>query len=246
MQPLAVVPDKRIRRRFLAVGNCFWRHLSLFVIVASWTWGALRRWAPREINGWTLGHFFKVALLQTAGTWVLLWLLLKHDGQKVSDLGLRKAQLKKSFLPGVLFGLGILVICNVFIPWLTRHWFSGPEPVQMENWFRSLEAIPAWIFLAWIAGGLTEEASRAFILTRFERTFGRAGLILALILSSIIFGLGHLYQGQAAAFTLGVSGALYAMVYLRRRSCWEAAIAHATFDTIAITMLFSVYLRRSG
>jgi membrane protease YdiL (CAAX protease family) len=245
MQPLAVQPGKRILRHFSAVGNWFWRHLSLFVIASGWTYSALRRWAPREISGWTLGHLFKIGLLKTAGTWVLVWLLLKHDGQKVSDLGLRKAQLKKSFLPGFLFGLVIFAVSNVFIPWITQNWFSDSESVLTGNWFRSPVAIPVWIFLGLIAGGLTEEVSRAFVLTRFERAFGRVGLIIAIILSSVSFGIGHLYQGHGAAFSLGISGALYALVYLRRRSCWEAVIAHATFDTVGITILFCMYLRRS-
>jgi len=167
-----------------------------------------------------------------------MWLLVKHDGQKLSELGLRQEQLKRSFVTGIPFGVGILVVCNVLIPTLTRGWFPGPEASPIGNWFQSLRAIPAWIFLGLIAGGLTEEAERAFVLTRFERTFGRAGLIVAIVLSSVMFGLGHLYQGNAAAFSLGVGGVLFALVYLRRRSCWEAVVAHGTFDAIGITMIF--------
>jgi membrane protease YdiL (CAAX protease family) len=208
------------------------------MIVASWTLTTLHRFSPRDAAGWSLGHLFKFALLATAARWVLMWLLVKHDGQKLSELGLRQEQLKRSFVTGIPFGVGILVVCNVLIPTLTRGWFPGPEASPIGNWFQSLRAIPAWIFLGLIAGGLTEEAERAFVLTRFERTFGRAGLIVAIVLSSVMFGLGHLYQGNAAAFSLGVGGVLFALVYLRRRSCWEAVVAHGTFDAIGITMIF--------
>jgi membrane protease YdiL (CAAX protease family) len=244
MKPPAVEPAKR--SHFSAIGNCLWRHLSLVVIVASWTYGALCRRPPHEIAGWTLGHLFKVSLLQTAATWMLVWLLVKHDRQKLGDLGLRGQQFKRSLLPGILFGLGIFALCNVLLPPLIRRWLSSSEAVLNGNWFQTAAAIPLWIFLGCVAGGLTEEVSRAFVLTRFERTFGRAGLVIAIILSSVFFGMGHLYQGHAAAVSLGFSGALYALVYLRRRACWEAVVAHATFDTIGITLLFCMNLGRSG
>jgi membrane protease YdiL (CAAX protease family) len=246
IQPLAFEPSKCTPRRLSAVWRRLSRHLSLFVIFASWILGLLRHWSPREITGWTLGHLFKVALLQTAVTWVFVFLLLRNDRQKTSDLGLRKAQLRSSFLPGICFGLVIFAICNIFTPWLARHWLTDSNAAQTANWFRGIEAIPIWIFLGWLAGGLTEELSRAFVLTRFEKSFGRAGLIIAIILSSIIFGLGHLYQGQVAAFSLSIGGAFFGLVYLRRRNCWEAAISHATFDTIGITLLFVMNWGRSG
>jgi membrane protease YdiL (CAAX protease family) len=246
MQPLAVEPGKPVLRHFSAIGHWLWNHLSLCVILASWTYEASRRWTPRDVAGWSFTRFFAHALVGTALSWIFIWLLLKRDGQRVSDLGLHKQELKTSFVPGILFGFGIFAISNVLLPQLTRHWFPASEGLQTSNWFQNPAAIPAWIFLGWIGGGLTEELSRAFVLTRFERTFGRAGLITALILSSIIFGIGHLYQGQRAAFDLGITGALYGLVYLRRRSCWEAAVAHATFDTIGITILFCMHLGRHG
>jgi membrane protease YdiL (CAAX protease family) len=232
VESLPVQPDKPAAPHLLVIGHWLWRHLSLLLILASWAWAALRRRIPRDVADWSFARFFAHALAGTAVTLVVIWLLLKHDGQKLSDLGLRKPQLKKSFVPGILFGFAIFVISNVLLPQFSRHWFPASEPVQTHKWFQTWSAIPGWILLGWFGGGLTEEISRAFVLTRFERTFARAGLITALVLSSVVFGIGHLYQGQRAAFDLGITGALYALVYLRRRSCWEAAIAHATFDTI--------------
>ena len=168
----------------------------------------------------------------------MIWLLVHHDSQEIRDLGLSKELFKRSFVPGILFGFSIFIFCNFGVPLLTRGWFPHGEVVPAGNWFQSLSGIPAWIFLGWIAGGLTEEASRVFVLTRFEQTFGQTGLMIAFVATSVMFGFGHLYQSKDAAFSLGVSGALYALVYLRRRSCWDAVVAHATFDTIGITIMF--------
>lgn len=235
----AGLPEQSIMRHLSAIARWMWRHLSLLLILASWVYAALRRWTPQNIAGWSLTRFFTHALIGTLVTWLLIWLLLKHDGENVSDLGLHNQQLKRVLFPGILFGIVIFVITNILLPQFTRRLFADSETaIQTTTWFQGWGKIPAWIFLGWFAGGLTEEVTRAFELTRFERTFGRVGLMISLGLSSVIFGIGHLYQGQRAAFDIGITGALYALVYLRRRSCWEAAVAHATFDTIGITILF--------
>ena len=57
----------------------------------------------------------------------------------------------------------------------------------------------------------------------FEKMFGKPGLIIALILSSIIFGAGHLYQGMRGLISISIIGFLYALVYFRKRSAQRAS-----------------------
>ena len=49
-----------------------------------------------------------------------------------------------------------------------------------------------------------------------------------------MFGLGHLYQGLGTAISTAVSGLVFALVYLRRRSALEPVIAHAFSDVLAM------------
>src|SRR5262245_30945403 len=65
-----------------------------------------------------------------------------------------------------------------------------------------------------VGGGFNEELVRAFILTRFEQAFGQWGLALAIVVDSIEFGIGHLYQGIAGAAVTGLTGLLYALIFL--------------------------------
>jgi membrane protease YdiL (CAAX protease family) len=51
-----------------------------------------------------------------------------------------------------------------------------------------------WLPIGVIGGGIVEELERAFVLTRFELWMGKNGLYVALVLSSIVFGVAHLYQ----------------------------------------------------
>jgi membrane protease YdiL (CAAX protease family) len=83
-----------------------------------------------------------------------------------------------------------------------------------------------------IAGGLREEVQRAFILHRFEQRLG--GAVLGLALFSLVFGLGHLTQGQDVAIATGTLGAFWGAMYLWRRSIVAPAISHAGFNVLEI------------
>ena len=49
-----------------------------------------------------------------------------------------------------------------------------------------------------------------------------------------MFGLGHRYQGLGIAISTAVSGVIFALVYLRRRSALEPISAHAFSDVLAM------------
>jgi membrane protease YdiL (CAAX protease family) len=101
--------------------------------------------------------------------------------------------------------------------------------------------LPLWILAALFKGAFSEELWRIFALTRFEKWLAKPGLIFALILGSVVFGFGHLYQGLSGLITIAIVGFLYALVYLRRRRALEAVFAHATFNMIGIGLGYILY-----
>jgi membrane protease YdiL (CAAX protease family) len=111
-------------------------------------------------------------------------------------------------------------------------------------WLRTVEQNPieglltpgrdAWLFalVVIVAGGIREEIQRAFLLRRFEVWLG--GPTVGVIITSTAFGAGHLLQGADAAIVTGLLGALWAVVYLRRRSAVAPMVSHAGFDLLQI------------
>lgn len=59
----------------------------------------------------------------------------------------------------------------------------------------------------------------------------------AAILSSIIFALGHGYEGAAGVATVGWMGMLFALVYLSRRSLVAPIVMHFLQDFTVIVFL---------
>ena len=51
---------------------------------------------------------------------------------------------------------------------------------------------------------------------------------------SIAFGIGHWVQGWDAAITTGTLGAVWAMLYLWRRSSIAPIVSHAGFNSIEV------------
>jgi membrane protease YdiL (CAAX protease family) len=83
-------------------------------------------------------------------------------------------------------------------------------------------------FVVMFAGGVREEAQRAFIIRRFDQYLG--GGLVGILIYSGVFGLGHIDQGYAAVIATGVLGAAWGLLYWKRRSIIAPVISHAGFN----------------
>ncbi len=165
-----------------------------------------------------------------------LILLLRLEGEGFKALGLNARKWPKHLGIGLLFGLAMFLALNVGLAavmhsLLPRPAASGPT---IMSFFKEPANLLAWLPIGIFGGGVVEELQRIFIFTRFEKWLGRPGLILGIVLSSVMFGLGHRYQGLGIAISTAVSGVVFALVYLRRRSALEPITAHAFSDVLAM------------
>jgi membrane protease YdiL (CAAX protease family) len=114
-----------------------------------------------------------------------------------------------------------------------------PSPSYLEAKGRP-ELILAAVLVVIVAVA-EETIFRGYLLLRFEGAGIRpAG---AIVLSALVFSLGHGYEGSAGVVSVGVMGAVYAGVYLWRRSLVAPMTMHFLQDFIAIVLL---PLLRSG
>ena len=96
--------------------------------------------------------------------------------------------------------------------------------------------------VAWTLAAFGEEfVYRGYLLTRIARVLGdtpRAWLG-ALVVTSILFGVGHQYQGLSGMITAGLGGFVFGLLYLvTGRNLWASVIAHGTMDTVGFLLLF--------
>ena len=68
---------------------------------------------------------------------------------------------------------------------------------------------------------------------------GRAAWIAGIVVSSVLFGIGHWYKGPAGVLDSAVAGLILGAAYLLSGRClWTAILAHGLIDTTALALLF--------
>lgn len=162
-------------------------------------------------------------------------LLLRLEGDWLYQMGFRKEGITIQIITGIIFGFAIWILINLMInPVMNSiNPSSAEKGTDMMKYMKDMKSIFLWIPVIFIAS-FTEEFQRIFVLTRFEKWFGNFGLYLALIVSSVAFGIGHLYQGINPAIGTAVGGLLYGLVYIRKRSAVEVITCHTFFNLLSV------------
>ncbi|MCX5772273.1 MAG: CPBP family intramembrane metalloprotease, partial [Candidatus Hydrogenedentes bacterium] len=83
---------------------------------------------------------------------------------------------------------------------------------------------------------VTEETVfRGYLLLRFTNITGN--WVAAMLLSTVIFAIGHGYEGTIGIITVGVMGAIFSLVYLWRGSLVTPITLHFLQDFIGIILI---------
>ncbi|MEM7493527.1 MAG: type II CAAX endopeptidase family protein [Pseudomonadota bacterium] len=178
--------------------------------------------------------FFSVLL----ATW-----FLRRDGETWRDLGLRWAERRGGVLKGAgmvvaIFALSIMM--NAFVQFALLPALGLPVERTLPD-VSTLTLYLIMIGIIWTTNAFGEEmVFRGFLMSRFSTLFGgtRFAWILAAFAQSVIFGLGHAYQGTAGIVVTGFVGLVFGLSYLlSKRNLWPVIIAHGLINTIGMTVL---------
>jgi membrane protease YdiL (CAAX protease family) len=186
-------------------------------------------------TGPTLVFVVSLSMIDTVVLIALMTTLTHARGQSPAALWLgtrsplREAGLGLLLVP-VIFLL-VAFLMNALVRLLPALHNVPANPIEGLATGGPYDAIALGV-VAIFAGGIREELQRAFLLQRFEQYFG--GATVGLIVLSVAFGLGHYYQGWDAVMTTGVLGAIWAAVYLRRRSSVAPIVSHAGFNSLEV------------
>ncbi len=128
--------------------------------------------------------------------------------------------------------IGVLSAVGATIPGLDESRFN---PIE-EN----LPLFTLMIILAWTTIALGEELFyRAFLISRLIDHAGM-GKGLAVMISSIIFGLVHFAEGPIGIAANGAFALLFGWIYIRSgRNLWITYIAHGLLNTFRFTLLYT-------
>jgi len=98
------------------------------------------------------------------------------------------------------------------------------------------------ILLSWLLAGFGEEmVHRGYLINRISETLGggQTSTIIALILSSAIFAVGHKYQGPSGMLDAGFMGIYYGLIYLLSgKRLMLSVITHGMNNTLGFIFLY--------
>jgi uncharacterized protein len=178
---------------------------------------------------------------------LLAWLALRLRGLGWSDLGLRRGVSLLRLLITVPLATVTLLLLTVVLGSLLA-WATGLQPdLSHFAYLRgNLPALLGWLLIVWTVAAFGEEMLlRGFLLNALldllRSRAGHAGAwALALMLTAIVTGAAHAYQGIAGVVLSGLIGLGFSLVYLAtRRNLWAPILTHGLYDTVGFLVLFA-------
>lgn len=174
---------------------------------------------------------------------VLIIHWLSKDSWK--DMGLnRPSSWMKTMLIG--FALAVLIIVvTMGVSMLAKSMITNGDSADLSR-FDALKNNP-WvtvrtIIIIWFTAAFAEELIwRGYVMKRIAILMNSTniGWIISLIISSIVFGMIHSYQGPLGMIQTGFVGFLFGIVYIKngRNNLWLNIFIHGFIDTISLTAL---------
>ena len=185
----------------------------------------------------TLGYILSILIASV---------LLKLRGSSWFEIGLARP---RSWFRTVLLGIGALIALFIMTIVLQVIAINLPgvevQPIDQSR-FNPLEGNLAmfllFVVLAWTTIAFGEEMFyRAFLITQLGDVFqnSKLGTVLALLASSVIFGLVHWVEGPLGVANTFLMGLIFGGIYLRTgRNLWVTIIAHGLANSIRFFFLF--------
>lgn len=169
-----------------------------------------------------------------------LWL----RGEGPRGVGLRRDPgWRRIALIGVTAGVGYQFLSLYLVEPLTARLVGRLPDVSMFAPLKgNVRLVLLYVAISWTLAGFGEEfVYRGYLLNRIAQLLGgaRRAWLVGLCATTVVFGLGHAYQGASGVIDTALFGFLFGVLYvLAGRNLWVAVIAHGVADTTAFVLLF--------
>jgi membrane protease YdiL (CAAX protease family) len=187
-------------------------------------------------------HVFPFSSIAYAFVFVLVSLFLRRIGLTGIGLTLPKSS-RRILLLGI--GSGILLqflSLHVIEPLLAKLTGHLPDLSQFSALKGNTQFLLMWLAISWTVAAFGEEiVYRGYFMNRLTDLIGktRSTWVVSLILSAVLFGLIHYYQGTSGMASTGISGLIFGILYLvTQRNLWTAILAHGAYDTVGFLLIF--------
>jgi hypothetical protein len=172
--------------------------------------------------------------------WLSLW--LRRVGWR--GVGLCKpSSWGKTLLLAVLIGIGYQALDVLLISPLLERITGVPIDLSQFDLLRGNLLVTLFaLALSWLLAALGEEmVFRGYLLQRIADLFADEfrRWIVALLLSSTLFSIGHLYQGLTGVVDTFLAGLLLGILYLYSgKNLWLPILTHGVINTAGFLLIY--------
>jgi uncharacterized protein len=173
------------------------------------------------------------------------WNSLRLRHMRWRDVGLRRPE---KWLPTIglalVIGLGYQVLDTLLIAPILQSLTGESIDLSQFSFIKgSLPALLIFLIFTWTEAAFIEEMFfRGYLFNRLTDLTGngRIGIVIALVVSSLVFGAAHAYQGITGAVDTFLAGMVLGLLYLfARRNLWLPILTHGIIDTLGFLILYA-------
>jgi membrane protease YdiL (CAAX protease family) len=195
--------------------------------------------ALRELSS---RHLVVAAAIRGALIILLLLLLLRADGQPLASIGIvRKGALRElvasTWMTAGAFGVQIAVAIPIAILGVLTGIMNREASQRTETLgvIAGQGSIAEFMVAVVVAAAFEEVAFRGFLTPRMRVLTG--SWPVAIVVISVVFGLGHVYEGALAVGQTAFLGVYFSVLLLARRRLLGPTLAHAGFNTVMLLLV---------
>jgi len=217
----------------------WWHTLILVVVLLGVSLNGSRGVHP-SAEGGKIAQYVSTMILE----WLLvgfIWLGIRKRMRMRDLIGGRWATLEDFFLDIVyagVFWMGAMLVLGLSAKAMHLDQAGKIESMRKQIGFlapgSNLELV-VWFCLSWTAGFCEEIIFRGYLQRQFA-AIGRSAVV-GILLSAIVFGASHGYEGAARMFLIAVFGLMFGLLAYWRKSLRPGMIAHAWHDSLSGAIL---------
>jgi membrane protease YdiL (CAAX protease family) len=154
----------------------------------------------------------------------------------------------KNWMTTIIWGLGLGIILSALSTFIIEPAAEklGNQPVDLDQ-FKRIRGKWKWFLFLVIVGGivapvLEETIFRGFLLSELAKLIGKSGplITISLVISSVVFGLAHWYQGKSGVISTTILGMLLGDIFIwSGYNLWMPILTHSIINIAGLTLIFT-------
>jgi membrane protease YdiL (CAAX protease family) len=175
-------------------------------------------------------------ILRDLGLVSLIFFFLWRNGEPLDLLGWTSRNIREEIALGLWLFIPLFYGMVMLEQALQASGLSAPStPLPSFLAAKGIAQSLLASLLVIVVAAAEETIFRGYLILRLQTVF--ASPAAAVVLSAVIFSLGHGYEGSTGVVTVGVMGLVLALVYLWRQSLVAPMVMHFLQDFLGIVLL---------